>query len=89
MEDTFAKNYTVSKSKGDELGTKSSEILLKLGFIDSVEKKRKYSIGSEHEDDSIYNLEFQAFQCLNTCVEIVCMMDKKDVENFYSFNDLM
>lgn len=82
MEDAFTSSYLFSKSRGDEMGTKSSEILLKLGFIDSIDKKRKDSITSEDEEDSIYNLESLLFQTLQTCVEITCMMNQEELENF-------
>lgn len=83
MEETFTSTYTFSKSKGDEMGTKSSEILQKLGFIESPEKKRKYSVNSEDEkDESIYNLESQAFKNLFIGVQIACMMTKKEILNF-------
>ena len=83
MEETFTSTYTFSKSKGDEMGTKSSEILQMLGFIETPQKKRKYSINSdEEEDETIYNLENQAFKNLFLGVQIACMMTKKEVLNF-------
>jgi hypothetical protein len=87
MEDTLTSTYTFSKSRGDEMGTKCSEILLKLGFINSEDKKHRDSIVDE-EEDSIYSLETQAFESLRTYVEIVCMMNKNDLQTFTNFNYL-
>ena len=87
MEDTLTSSYTFSKSRGDEMGTKCSEILLKLGFINPEDKKRRDSI-IEEEEENIYTLETQAFESLRTYVEIVSMMNKDDLKKFTNFNSL-
>lgn len=78
MEHTFSSNFSLNVSKIDGLGSKTSEILLKLGFLEK-EPQRKMSIDQEDEENlSISELETMAFTTLHNIVEICCMMSKDD-----------
>ena len=87
MEDTMANHYSLNVSRGDGLGSKSSEILIKLGFLqESKQRERGTSFDDEHDEpESIVDLEMFAFTNLKNIVEIACMIPKEDLGKINDF----
>jgi hypothetical protein len=84
MEDTVSNNYSLNVARIDGLGSKSSEILQKLGFLEK-EPQRKMSLGEEEEEEqTIGEIESLAFSTLFNIVQICCMMSKEDISKIGS-----
>lgn len=88
MEDTMANHYSLNVSRGDGLGSKSSEILIKLGFLQESQKRERGTSFDDEPDEpeSISDLESFAFTNLKNIVEIACMVPKEELGKIQDFS---